>query len=141
MNTMKLFAVALLAASFTAVAVFGILAMDHGDGAHGGCIGAEVAGMTCPRTNPLDLVFFHLNVFRRFSTALPVPGELTVAILFALGSVLAFLVRHSANITVHLAFFSPAAKRLAEHVLGRFVFLVWFYGWFAAQSRTEPSAA
>jgi hypothetical protein len=68
--------------SFIAIAVFGVLAMSRGDGAHmhGGCIGATAAGAVCPEGSPLDFIAFHFRAFLRFSTGVPL-GALLVAIV------------------------------------------------------------
>lgn len=55
---------------FASIAVFGIFAMNHGNG-HNGCLAAAARGMECPSAADLNsFLTFHLNAFKNFSGAI-----------------------------------------------------------------------
>jgi hypothetical protein len=59
-------------ASFLAIAVFGVFAMNHGSGHdhEEGCIAATAQGTYCPKEGSvLSFLNFHLDAFRSFSVA------------------------------------------------------------------------
>ena len=69
--------------SFTAIAVFGFLAMSENMTDHNkGCLAATAAGAICPSENIFNMAFFHTNVFKSFS----------LAIIFAIILILGILV-------------------------------------------------
>jgi len=76
---MKRFLTAALILSFVAIAVFGFLAIGHGQG----CIATLARGSECRNTtNPFAATFFHLDAFKEFSTA--VFGDASVSLASAL---------------------------------------------------------
>lgn len=69
---MRLILTIALILSFIAIAVFGVLAMNHGQGlaGHGRCIAATAERLDCPgESNPLAFIIFHIDAFKNFSTA------------------------------------------------------------------------
>ncbi len=66
---MKFWLGIVLTLSFTAIAVFGAFAMNHGNG-HSGCIASVANGAPCPESDPAGFTAFHLNSFKNFSTAI-----------------------------------------------------------------------
>ncbi|OGF61732.1 hypothetical protein A2926_02705 [Candidatus Giovannonibacteria bacterium RIFCSPLOWO2_01_FULL_44_40] len=60
-----------LVLSFTAIAVFGFLAMNADMADHKqGCLAATASGAICPSENMFNIAFFHTNAFKSFSLAL-----------------------------------------------------------------------
>lgn len=71
---------------FSTIAVFGIFAMNHGGGDHGGCIAAASQGRDCPvEGESFSFLNFHIDTYRNFATATFGEG------VTALYAVLAFL--------------------------------------------------
>jgi hypothetical protein len=68
--------------SFVWIAVFGFAVMNHDSGhGHTGCIATRVKGIECPSLiGTLDMVFLHMSVFEKFSSA--VLSDYMVLILF-----------------------------------------------------------
>jgi len=54
--------------AFTAITVFGLMAMDH-SGGHYGCIAARASGAICPDASPWAVIGMHLKAFQSFSNA------------------------------------------------------------------------
>jgi len=69
--------------AFSAIAVFGFLAMNDGH-SHSGCLAATASGGKCPVETAVA-VDFHTNVFKSFSLATLVSG-LALIILAALAA-------------------------------------------------------
>ncbi|HEY4497317.1 MAG TPA: hypothetical protein VJC20_00970 [Candidatus Paceibacterota bacterium] len=69
--------------SFVGIAVFGFTAMSH-ESDHGyGCIATTAQGINCSNENrAINLVSFHANSFKGFSTALV--GQSVAVLLFSL---------------------------------------------------------
>jgi len=61
---------AMLVFSFITLAAFGFSLMNHGE-SHTGCIAAEAQSGDCPKNNnPAAFVAFHLDAFKKFSSAI-----------------------------------------------------------------------
>ena len=77
---MKRVITAALILSFVAIAVFGFLAIGHGQG----CIATLAQGSECRNTgNPFAVTFFHLDSFKGFSTAVFNDASINFAAAFA----------------------------------------------------------
>ena len=76
---MKRFLTAALILSFVAIAVFGFLAIGHGQG----CIATLAQGGECRNdNNPFAATFFHLDAFKEFSTAVFGDASVSLALAF-----------------------------------------------------------
>ena len=69
---MKSIGIVLLIAGFVGIAVFGFLAINHGNGhEHAGCIATTAKGIDCPLgANTILFAIFHLDIIKSFSTAI-----------------------------------------------------------------------
>lgn len=55
--------------SFATIAIFGFMAMEHGDHGHMGCIAATAQGGGCPQSKEFDFTIFHLEAYKSFSSS------------------------------------------------------------------------
>ncbi len=95
LHSMKSVLATITLCSFIAIAVFGFMAMMHGNAmGHDGCIAATAEAATCPiKISPWELIPFHIDIYKNFSTATLLNTILsTLTALFALALLIAIKV-------------------------------------------------
>lgn len=118
LDRMKLFFTILLISSFSAMAVFGAFAMNHGSdhGMSGGCVAATAKGVDCPETaSPLNFLSFHLDAFQGFSRAIFSQDAVSsLALLVALTLLAVFSVVIDTAIKIPQLSFPHQSRRFLE---------------------------
>ena len=104
---------------FTAITVFGLMAMDHGGG-HYGCIAARVSGAICPDAGPLAVIGMHLKAFQNFSNAVfnPIFTIFTLAVFVIFFSVFWLLQKNKPGLLVS---FQESFKRAVFSFAGQVI--------------------
>lgn len=89
----------LLILSFVGIAVFGVFAMNHGDNyGHNGCLAKTAQKIDCPKaTGAISFLNFHLDAFKKFSTA-TLADNFANALLLFLALILVIRLKIIANI-------------------------------------------
>lgn len=108
---MKTVLTLLVVGIFGSIAIFGVLAMNHGHN-HGGCLAATLAGSVCPENDAFSFLNFHLGAFKSFSTATFITGVLLFSVfLLALGGLAAIIKEQILSLFTAYTFANKSDKR------------------------------